>query len=165
MKKNNIRKICLMLTTIQMLTCAAGLGINSINNSKRNTANSKNNYDVIDSSEYLDENGMKRETIEISPIISYYMEPVTSTKNHIVNGEVVSEEVTTYVQRTIYTAPSCATRVEGTGEDMRCFIDYGMRPVQSKKISDNNVEDVITYSYGLIYLEQEEESNSLKLHR
>ena len=162
--------MCLILTTIQMLTCAAGLSINSTNNSKRDTSNSKSNYEsmdyyVINSTSYLDENGMKRETIEISPIIIHYMEPVKSKKNYVVDGKTVSEEVTTYVQRTMYSSPSCATRVEGSGANMRCFIDYGMRPVQSQKISDGNVEDVITYSYGLIYPENEEENNSLKLHR
>ena len=35
-----------------------------------------------------------------------------------------SEEVTTYHTVANYEAPGYATRVEGTGADMRCYIEY-----------------------------------------
>ena len=168
MKKNNIKQLCLMIAIAQM-TFTAGASVGRMNRAKNITPNSKVKYEVtdsiiVDSLSYLDENGMKRETIEISPIVTQYLVPVSSTKSEIINGEMVSKEITTYAKRTTYTAPSCATRVEGTDSDMRCFIDFGMRPIQSKRTIDGKTEDVTTYSYGVIYPEKEE-NISLKLHR
>lgn len=54
---------------------------------------------------------------EVSPIVSYYMEKVPSTK--VIDGK---EEVYTYHSVTIYTVPSNASRVVGSGKNMRCFI-------------------------------------------
>ncbi|MBR4178288.1 MAG: hypothetical protein IKR57_02940 [Bacilli bacterium] len=169
MEKEKIKKMAIILALVHSLTLATSVGVTKLNNSKKDISN-KNEYSVMDENiigydSYIDENGMKRETIEISPIITHYMEPVKSMKNSVVDGKTVSEEVTTYVQRTMYSSPSCATRVEGSGANMRCFIDYGMRPITSQKVSDGKTEDVITYSYGLIYPEFTEEDNSLKLHR
>ena len=154
MKESNLRKKCIMLAMLQTLLLTAGIRITNNTNVKEPSA--INGYDVIDYESYLDENGMKCETFEVAPIVTHYNEPITSMKKYIVDGKVVEEEATTYSTRIVYTAPSCATRVEGTGANMRCFVDYGFRPVTSMKTTKDKTEYVTTYSYGVIYPKQEE---------
>ena len=152
MKKNNIKKLSILLALAQVLTLSGCKGNTNTQNSS-SFLESKIEY-------WYDGEGQLHGRKEVAPIVTYTIEPVTSIK--IVNGK--AEKVTTYVQRTIYEAPSCATRVEGTGANMRCFIDYGMRPIQSQKIVDGKTEDVITYSFGVMP-ENLEEENGPVLHR
>ena len=79
------------------------------------------------------------ESIELAPVVTYVMEPVTSSK--IVNGE--KEDVTTYHSVAIYSAPSSATRVEGSGADMRCYVDYVHSIIEDLEYSQDTDNELI----------------------
>lgn len=110
MKKNNIRKIALLLATLELLTLG---GCKSTDK----TANNDNNTATF----WYDEDGVLYKSVKIAPIVEEVMQPVISSK---VNEDGSVEDVTTYVYRYQYVAPSEATRVEGSGSNMVCYIDY-----------------------------------------
>ena len=79
---------------------------------------------IIATSSSYSPDGTVHETIELAPVVTYVNEPYSCVKTTTVDGEEVAEEATAYRQIAVYTAPLNATRVEGTGSNMRCFVDY-----------------------------------------
>jgi hypothetical protein len=112
MKKNNLRKMAIALALVQALTLG---GCKKEAPKVENPTISELGWEY-----YFDEEGYLHIFKEVEPFVTYKQEPVTSMK---ITDEG-SEEVTTYHTVANYEAPGYATRVEGTGADMRCYIEY-----------------------------------------
>ena len=144
MKKNNIKKFAAILATAEALTLS---GCRSKNEVVSQLSRYQDYYDILDYSIEYGEDGCYTETFEVAPVIKYYMEPVPSNVTYLLDGKEVSEPTTTYVKRFIYAAPNEVTRVEGTGQNMRCFIDIG----SAKTTILEDGKEVESLSYGFIY--------------
>ena len=127
MKKNSIKKVAALLALVETLALSG-------------CSKAEDGTNVV--SRYMDEDGIIHETIEIKPIVNYYQEPAIATRTFEEDGKTITEYFTTFKVVAIYTAPEEATRVEGEGSEMRCFID---RAYNGKVINSD-------HSCGLIFV-------------
>ncbi len=177
MKKNNIRKIAVMLALVQALTLGGCKSNNAASTNKNDFANAIENHDWNKEWDELKYKWENETTVykliqeRFNPIVTYnndgtisYSAPAicnmitgsgSNMECYYVHYEEVSKEEcesvlpgtisrTSYCDEmgvhetyelapvviynedgtTSYRAPSSATRVEGSGSNMRCYVDY-----------------------------------------
>ena len=112
MKKNNIKKMAIMLAMVEALTLSACKDNKNIETSA-NTTKSSVEY-------WYDEEGNLHGLKAVDPIVTYVMLPYTSTRS--IDGK--TEQSTAYYKKAIYSAPSNTIKIEGVGSDMKCYVDY-----------------------------------------
>ena len=127
-KKNKFYKAAATALALSaMLNMSACGKTNNKNESKE--SNQINDSIIVDTenslkqmgvSSYCDENNIVHVVVEISPIVIRDLKSYPASK-YTENG---IEEATCYSEVTSYIAPSIATRGEGSGPNMRGFVEY-----------------------------------------